>query len=380
MLSNVTDYGNNDLDLMKPCGFGLLPAIPRFAPTLCVFLLPLIASAALAQPRQDGRNPAKASADTVGETPSKEHEGRVVETIFRQPTIETDGVDGCVIGEVPTASERFYVRIGNMGRGASAAPLSWDVGRYTGLRPAPVESLARYQRGPRQAGEGTAVQVRGQEIGIWIDSDHPRPQQGALLPVCPGYWWWRQSRAPSPFSETGRELSFSFDLKVPTAQRQGNAEVYICAHFQFLDRRSKRQFWFGASLFDLRGADRFRDVVHVDNWEGGTGLPILFAALDRRSKWLYPGPGSAEFADRPFNDYRRFDFRVGPAELRTAVAAMRKRLPKMADIISDNPSDYQLMHFNVNPEVYAPEGSRGRLGLALRDIRVLLLAREREIR
>ena len=40
-----------------------------------------------------------------------------------------------------------------------------------------------------------------------------------------------------------------------------------------------------------------------------------------------------------------------------------------------DPRDFELVHFNVNPEVYAPEGSRGRLGLALRDMRVVLLAR-----
>jgi len=32
------------------------------------------------------------------------------------------------------------------------------------------------------------------------------------------------------------------------------------------------------------------------------------------------------------------------------------------------------IHFNINPEVYAPQGSRGHLGLSLRDIRVELLA------
>jgi hypothetical protein len=160
---------------------------------------------------------------------------------------------------------------------------------------------------------------------------------------------------------------------VPTPQRQGKAEVYLCAHFLFADSRSKRQFWFGASLFDLRSADCFPDTVHVDAWEVGTGLPILFSALNRKSAWLHPGPGSAQFTDRALDDYRRFDFRLGPTELRAAIAAMKKRLPQMAGA-SDDPRDYQLRHFNVNPEVYAPEGSRGQLGLALRDIRVLLLA------
>ena len=300
---------------------------------------------------------------------------RVVETLFAQPTTEANGVDARVIGEVHPEGERFYVRIGNMGEGADAAVLSWDVGRYTGFEPGDGDSPAPYQRGPSQPAEGSAVQVRDTEIGLWIDSDHPRPQRGALLPVCPAYWWWDVNRAPRPFREPDRELSFSFDLKVPTAEREGKAAVYLCAHFLFRDQRSGRQFWFGASLFDLRGADRFHDIVHVDNWEGGTRLPILFSALDERSAWLHLGPGSAHFTGVPFDKYRRFDFRVGAEELRTAVVGMKKRLPDLADAAED-PSDYQLTHFNVNPEVYAPEGSRGRLGLALRDIRVVLLEPE----
>ena len=298
---------------------------------------------------------------------------RVVETIFRQPEISAEAVDECVIGEIHPGSERFYVRLGNMGRDADASVLSWDVGRHTGFRPIDGESPTRYQRGPRQPDGGTAVQVWGREIGIWIDSDHPRPQRGALLPVCPAYWWWDRSRAPSPFFDQSRELSFSFDLKVPTAQRQGKAEVYICAYFLFQDRRSGRQFWLGASLFDLRGAEKFPDTVHVDNWEGGTQLPILFSSLNERSAWLHPAPASAQFTDKEFNDYRRFEFRVRAAQFSAALAAMKQRLPDLANASGD-PSDYRLVHFNVNPEVYAPEGSRGRLGLALRDIRVLVLA------
>ena len=335
------------------------------------FVLVLAASVGLAQ--QEGPQASAENVPSLGAVRGKGQPWRVVETIFRQPELEGQTVADCVIGEVHPASERFYVRLANMGEDAAAAALAWDVGRHTGFRPASGESLVLYQRGPQQAGEGTAVQVRGRELGIWIDSDHPRPRRGALLPVCPAYWWWNQDRAPWPFREADRELSFSLDLKVPSAERQGQAEVYICAHFLFRDQRSHQQFWFGASLFDLRGAERFPDTVDVDNWEGGTGLPILFSALNEHSAWLHPGPGLSQFTDRPFDDYRRFDFRVGATELRAAIAAMRKRPPKLADA-SEDPRDYQLLHFNVNPEVYAPEGSRGRLGLAMRDIRVVLLA------
>jgi hypothetical protein len=34
-----------------------------------------------------------------------------------------------------------------------------------------------------------------------------------------------------------------------------------------------------------------------------------------------------------------------------------------------------MVHFNLNPEVYAPKASRGRLGLTLRDVRVEVLSR-----
>ena len=298
---------------------------------------------------------------------------RVAETVFVQPAIEADEIDRRIIGNVRPESETFCVRIANMGKDAAAAHVAWDAGRYTGFRPGAGEAGAPYQRGPQQAQEGTVVQLRGTEIGIWIDSDHPRPEKGALLPVCPAYWWWDIQAAPRPFQQPDRELAFSFDLKVPTAERQGEAEVYICAYFLLRDQRSGQQLWLGATVFDLRSVDRFPDTVHIDNWEAGTGLPILFTALNGRSAWLHPGPASASFTEQPFAEYRRFEFRVGPADLQAAVRAMKGRQPRYADV-SEDPRDYQLTHFNVNPEVYAPRGSRGRLGLALRDIRVLLLA------
>jgi len=79
------------------------------------------------------------------------------------------------------------------------------------------------------------------------------------------------------------------------------------------------------------------------------------------------------FTDKPFTDYRAFSVRVAALELRAALQAMKKAMPKLAPT-SENPRDYQLIHFNINPEVYAPQGSRGRLGLALRDVRVELHA------
>lgn len=53
---------------------------------------------------------------------------------------------------------------------------------------------------------------------------------------------------------------------------------------------------------------------------------------------------------------------------------MQKRFPETATV-SGNIADLRLIHFNLNPEVFAPKGSRGRLGIVLRNIRVELIPR-----
>ena len=297
-----------------------------------------------------------------------------VGTIFEQPAVERDGVNDRVIGEVHPRSEWFCVRVANLGDVTQTTHIAWDVGRYTGFVPADGDQRALYQRGPGGGARGTAVQLRGTEIGIWIDSDHPRPRHGSLIPVCPGYWWWDVTKAPRPFRSPDQELSFSMEMKVPTAERQGGAEVYVCAYLLLRDARSGRHFWLGPSLFDLRSVEQFPDTVHFDGWEGGTKLPILFAALSDRNAWFRPGPESAVFTNRSFDVYRRFDFRVGQSELRAAVTALQARWPEL-DGMSLDPAEYQLTHFNVNPEIFAPDGSRGRLGLAIRDIRLEVVQR-----
>jgi hypothetical protein len=291
-------------------------------------------------------------------------------TIFRQPELtDAKAAAAFVIGEVHPDSDRFYVRIGNYGKTKPIVSQAWDAGAFTGLK-VPVG----FQFGPMADDNSAAVQVHGREIGIWIDSDHPRPALGSLLPITPAYWWWDYAKAPMPFAKVGVELAMSFEMKVPTASRDGEAQPYITVNFLFLDTLSQKQFWLAASLFDLRPESQFPDTVHFDGWEGGTQIPILYSALDNKSQWMHPGKDSALFTSQPFAEYRSFDVRVTAAELKNAIHAMQARFPETS-AVSGNPSDLRLVHFNINPEVYAPAGSRGKLGLALRDIRVEVQSR-----
>ena len=79
------------------------------------------------------------------------------------------------------------------------------------------------------------------------------------------------------------------------------------------------------------------------------------------------------FTDKPFRDYRPISVGVTAAELRAALLAMKKAIPILTTS-SEDPRDCQLVHFNINPEIHAPKGSRGRLGQALRDMRVEMIA------
>jgi len=291
------------------------------------------------------------------------------EAIFNQPTTTSaHAATTCVIGEVHPESDRFYVRIGNYGKTTPIVSQAWDAGAFTGLK-----VPAGFQFGPIATENSSAVQVHGREIGIWIDSDHPRPALGALLPITPAYWWWDYAKAPMPFAKEGAELALSFEMKVPAASREGESQTYITANFLFLDTRSQKQFWLAANLFDMRPEGQFPDTVHFDGWEGGTQIPILFSALNNKSHWMHPGKDSALFTSQPFSEYRRYDIRVTAAELKTAIVAMQKRFPETAAVSGDI-ANLHLIHFNLNPEVFAPNATRGRLGMALRDVRVEVLA------
>jgi hypothetical protein len=292
------------------------------------------------------------------------------EVLFQQPAIiDTKAAAACVIGEVHPQSEHFYVRLGNYGKATPIVPQAWDASGFTGLKVPPG-----FQFGILPDANTTAVQVHGREIGIWIDSERPRPALGALLPITPAHWWWDQAKAPRPFAEDGSTLRMTFDMQVPTASRESDAQPYITTNFLFLDSRSKKQFWLAANLFDLRPESQFPDTVHFDGWEGGTQIPILYSALNHKSQWMHPGKDSALFTSQPFTGYRRYEVRVTATELKNAIHAMQAKFPATA-AISTTASDYLLAHFNLNPEIHAPPGTRGTLGLSLRDIRVEVVRR-----
>ncbi|MBI3283070.1 LamG domain-containing protein [Candidatus Curtissbacteria bacterium] len=289
--------------------------------------------------------------------------GTPTEVYFSQPSISSAQVEDTIIGEIQPQNNKFLIRMASMGQQSDNTPLTWNVGQYTGFTPDTCPPY--YQRGPNNTGGTTAVQVKDATGGIWINSTSIA-HSGTLIPITPGYWWDAASR-PRPWTTAGIELSYAFELKVPTATRKNDGEVYIIPYFFFRDTVSGKAFWYGAQTFDLRPA--FAETVLFDS---ATNSPIALSSINTGTAWTHLGPNSSTFQQAPWSDFKYFEFRINVDDFQKALAAVRIMDPKICSFCSSfstDPTNYLLEHFNLNPEVYdAPTGSSGQLGLAFRNI------------
>ncbi len=289
------------------------------------------------------------------------------ETYFSQPYISASQVDTTIIGEInPPAWNQFFIRMGAMGAQADSATVTWNVGQYTGLA-----ANSAYQRGPNNNTGATAVQALDNVVGIWINSASV-PYSGDLIPITPAYWWL-PSTGPRPWVIPGSELSFSFELQVPYAARQGAGEVYVDGYFLFQDSAGN-SLWYGAHIFDLRPP--FPEAYFA--LDLGTGIPILstplgasiFSSYFYGPSYIHLGPGSNAFQQSAWTGYRYFDFRISRIEFEDALYRVRASYPNY----SNDPASYRITHINFNPEV-APRGETGengsgQIGMSVRYIQV----------
>lgn len=304
--------------------------------------------------------------------------------LAEQPTnINASSVDSFVFGELSLGElpwNRLVVRT-NTTRTLTAT--GSDLSGQTGFQPGDWHERASYQRAVNSNPGASAVQARNGELGLWINANS-NPHAAPVVPITPAIWWDVPS-APRPFQTAGRELSYRFEAKIPTATRTGSAQSYAGLAMMFRDRTTGDSLWYTAAFFDLR--PRVGEYVHFDGpYPGSTNLAILLSELAPGTRWGHMGPGSAEFKSTPFSGYQVFDYRISEAEFRAGLAALRSKANEYCTShpsgdacrqlgkyrgLSNNPADYAITNINMNPEVYAPTSSdNGTLGMSLRNLKV----------
>ena len=228
---------------------------------------------------------------------------------------------------------------------ANPAKIDWDAGAYTG-----IQVPSQYQRAANGTTGSTAFQGYLNTVGLWFNTASDF-FLGDLIPMTMCYDF-PAADVTKPFATPNRELSYSFEMKIPTAERKGHAEVYACAYFMFQHETTGNTFWFGTSMFDLRG--RFPESVIVDDWAGGTKLAIAGTAMADGMEFSHRGPDSSLFQSAAWNDWKYFDFRVSEDEFQNVIDAAAAEHAAFAGTRAE---EYRLVHINMNPEAYTPKHS-----------------------
>lgn len=261
--------------------------------------------------------------------------------------------------------------------------VNWDVGLYTGFTPpAPAES---HQRGVSNITAGsTAVQAAGNTVGFLIDSASlttPSTGSGTLFPIVAQYNF-PKARQFKPFAEPGKTLVYAMQAQVPYAKGEGNcgltgsACAYATLYFDIQDVTTGLEFWYGATLFDTRGTPNGLGFLgETINYDGNTQQAIIGAVVNlsaaEGAMFTTALPTSKGFQSQTWTGYKPFQFAMTARNLRNAIHAVKSTFPQQYGALSDDPANYQVFHFNFNPEV-AYFGGNASIGVAFNNIRISL--------
>jgi len=234
----------------------------------------------------------------------------------------------------------------------------------TGFAPPAPRRNCQLSVAPASPG-ATAIQACGGEIGINIHSAsiaanlRDRFDLGTIV-------LGADLAAPARPFASGRKAKYSFVAKIPRSRQSNRGVSQAVAYYNLRDRVHKQSFWFGMVLFDSRGwSYRRSEGLEHTMWDKGTNQPIVQATAAHSNMLLDRGYPTTAFGGQPFSDPRSYTFAIGAPQVRAAVAMMKAKYPELATRFSDDPADYEIRHINLNPEVYAPEGSFAQIGMSV---------------
>lgn len=276
---------------------------------------------------------------------------------------------------------------------------TWDVSTKTGFAGTPSLTLS-----PSTGSLASAAQIGSTSAGLWLNTCSPGiSAKSSIQPLvlhhdfgAPVHPFRHPNPAPNTPSAppegptspllpqlTHPELAFRFEATVPTLETKGGAVAYAAAVMRFRDTSKAPpagqpahyyDFWVAVQLVDSRGRPEQEGVIG-DACPECSGLPIVLAA---ESRYGHVAPGASGFSSTAFSGMRSYDFRISQEEFRRMIHDVAAYSPRG---YSTKPSDYALVHFNINPEVYDPtpatascnpatEADYGRIGMTVRNVTI----------
>jgi hypothetical protein len=220
----------------------------------------------------------------------------------------------------------------------------------------------------------TGIQTQGRQIGINIHSQSV-PQniasRGGLGTVVVGYNFKVVDRI-KPFAKRSNRLRYSFEMKVPRSYYLGDGVTQVVAYFLLLDVVHKQAIWYGFNAFDSRGIHHLYNVgADSVMWDPGTNLPIVHSAFGYGRYFATTDFGSTAFTGYPFAGYHSYSITISGSQLGGAIQSLKTRYPHLVGRLSDNPADYELRHFNFNPEIFVPNQLHfAHIGLTVRNLEI----------
>jgi hypothetical protein len=240
------------------------------------------------------------------------------------------------------------------------------LGNDTGFSPPAPRRNCQVSVDPATPG-ATAIQACGREIGFNIHSASIAANLSGRFDLGTIVLGADLAVPARPFA-SGKKANYSFVAKIPRSRQANRGVSQAVAYYNLRDRIHKQGFWFGMVLFDSRGwsYQRSEGLEHA-MWDKGTNQPIVHATAAHSNRLLDRGYPTTAFAGQPFPDARAYAFVIGASQVRAAISMMKSRYPELGSKFSDDPADYEIRHINLNPEIYAPQGSFAEIGMSVTD-------------
>jgi hypothetical protein len=248
----------------------------------------------------------------------------------------------------------------------------------TGFSPNGGTNLGTYQIGYANAPGASVAQMDGSQVGVYMDSNDLAgytscPSQECKMMMTPEVKF--PATQYKPFA-TGNKVVVSFELELPTAERNNGSEAYATSDLLFqdtsgaLDSDGKPyQVSYGEVIFNGGNAPT---SCH-------TGVDPVTSNIMRNCPMLSGSPysddftllpGSSGFQQAPWTTMLPFAYSVSSSQFKSALDAAKLALPSAT--FSTNPADYSLVQHHANFELNKYNLGRSRLGYSIKGIRIAL--------